>query len=344
MSTVSKRILALKWRQLGDTILWTAALQALREWDPTAEIDVALPHAYLPLFASDPRFARRFGLANDGPTLRALNYEFRQRRYDLVLNFHASHGSRRLAEGAEGSLRLIHHHDRRGKNFGSQQPIVSLGEPAAATERDLNVVRTLGWNGTSPETRLFIDESWKEKARARWGTPAKPILVMGASASRLAKQWPLERFARLAELLSPRWEVLLAYETETFWRGRNWEREQILKSARLVHTPQLPDVAGLLSIAAAFVGGDSGVKHLAAALGVPTVTIFGPESVAEWHGYDTLRHIPLQKEVGCRDNDRQDPKFAWCGESICPLASHACLMGITPEEVAMAVGQLIAVQ
>ena len=55
---MSKRILAVKWRQLGDTILWTAALQALKEWDPAASLNLALPTPYLPLFANDDRFDR----------------------------------------------------------------------------------------------------------------------------------------------------------------------------------------------------------------------------------------------------------------------------------------------
>ena len=52
------KILAIKWRQLGDTVLWTSALEALRLHYPKAEIHLALPKAYVPLFSGDSRFHR----------------------------------------------------------------------------------------------------------------------------------------------------------------------------------------------------------------------------------------------------------------------------------------------
>jgi len=82
------------------------------------------------------------------------------------------------------------------------------------------------------------------------------------------------------------------------------------------------------------VGSDSGVKHLACAFNIPTVTLFGPESVGEWHGYDSVRHRVIQKPVGCRNENGESPAYGWCGETVCPLSSHACMTQITPAEVA----------
>ncbi len=327
----------MKWRHLGDTILWTAALQALGEWDPQASVELALPAPYVSLFEKDDRFSRVWGLSDDAASLQAVKTSLKARPFDVVLNFHASQKSRALCEAVATKLRLIHHHDRLGKTFGSERPIVGLGQPMAAIERDLNVVRTLGWNGKSPETSLRLPPEWAIAARDRWlaqSSATKPVLVLAPSASRPAKIWPLENFSRLAETLAPKWEIVVPYESEATFEGRAWQRGQLARHARLIHTPHLSDLAGLLSLARAFVGGDSGAKHLAAALGVSTVTLFGPESVGEWHGYSTTKHTAIQKEVGCRDNDPEDRRFAWCGEAICPLASHACLSLITVEEVA----------
>lgn len=98
---------------------------------------------------------------------------------------------------------------------------------------------------------------------------------------------------------------------------------------------------GLLPHADVYVGSDSGIKHLAVSLDVPTVTLFGPESVGEWHGYDRTRHIAMQNRVGCRIENAENPEFAWCGETTCPLASHACMRLFLVEDVLTNVVRLI---
>ena len=105
------------------------------------------------------------------------------------------------------------------------------------------------------------------------------------------------------------------------WRGKVFE------------TPALSDALGLMGLARGFVGSDSGLKHMAAALNVPTLTLFGPESMGEWHCYDSDIHRTIQRTVPCRFHDRETPEFAWCGESVCPLGSHACMNLISVDEV-----------
>ncbi len=330
-----KRILAVKWRQLGDTILWTAALDALKRWEPDSVVDIAMPAAYRALFEADGRFDGKWPLFEDVPSLHAVTREVKTRRYDFVLNFHASAKSRAFCQAVGGAaVRLIHHHDRAGRNFGSDKPILNLGKPASAIERDLNVVRTLGWAGDSPAPSLKTPESWKQAAALRWGPKGtRPRLVMSPSASRPSKRWPLENFASLAERLSQRWDIAVIFESERLFDDKVWQKGRLAASARLFETPALSDAAGLLSLADGFVGGDSGIKHMAAALGVRTVTLFGPESVGEWHGYDPARHIALQNEMACRDQNPEDRLFAWCGVETCPLSSHACVTLHRPEQV-----------
>jgi heptosyltransferase-2 len=81
-------------------------------------------------------------------------------------------------------------------------------------------------------------------------------------------------------------------------------------------------------------GNDSGPKHLAVAVGTPTVTVFGPENPFEWHPYATERHPYVFVEgLACRTN--QLAGFpAWCGlQGACVQEKHACLQKITPAEV-----------
>lgn len=340
------RILALKLRRLGDTVLWTSALAALGAHFPAAEIDLAVPEPYLPLFAHDPRFARVVGVGPSlGDAVRA-GRKLRDRRYDLALVFHASSRSLAVAIAAGAKERLVHHHSRKGKRFFSQRPIVGLGVVTAAIERDLNVARTVGYAGPTPATRIFPGGESVARGAARVadlpGPKDAPVVLLGIGASRRAKEWPLERYVALASALGARARIGVVYDREDAFRGQAHFRDALKRVAGLLPTPSLDDLLGVLPHAAVYAGSDSGVKHLAVALGVATVTLFGPESIGEWHGYPEDRHRVLQKPVLCRANDAETPSFAWCGVDTCPLGSHACLALITPDEVAREVTALTA--
>lgn len=210
-----------------------------------------------------------------------------------------------------------------------------------ATERDINVVRTLGFTEESPNTRIYCAPEWKQRAADYWqhvtGTPPKNLLVLSPGASRLSKRWPLEHYAELVKILPDALQIAVVGPNDTDWVGQDLFRTRMESRARFVWTPNLEDAIGLLSWASCYVGADSGLKHVAAALDIPTVTLFGPESVGEWHPYKTDRHRALRQPVLCRTQDAADPLFAWCGVEICPLASHACLALTTPREVAHAI-------
>lgn len=307
----------MKWRRLGDTAIWTAALAALRKLRPHARIDLHFPPAYQPLFIDD----NRYGFAPADP---------RQGKYDLVLNFHASSSTARLAfrTGARG--KVVHFHSRKPKSLPFTLPVPSLGVPMSAIERDLNVVRAIGWTGESPPTQLAVGEktraAGKDFLRAR-GWRGGPLTLFSVRASRLSKQWPLNRYAEVARQLAKQGE-----QVGVVYDGPRPELPALFQHALDLPTPDLSLLLGVLPHASRWLGSDSGVKHLACALGIPTLTLFGPESIGEWHGYP-LPHRALQKKVECRFHDPHPAEFAWCGEAICPYASHACLNLIDADEV-----------
>ena len=92
-------------------------------------------------------------------------------------------------------------------------------------------------------------------------------------------------------------------------------------------------LACALSAVRCYVGNDSGPKHLAVAVGVPTFTFFGPEDPGEWHPYPRAAHpVFFRPGLDCRreDNGR------WCGLEECNLqgaARHRCMEELDPLDV-----------
>jgi heptosyltransferase-2 len=98
-------------------------------------------------------------------------------------------------------------------------------------------------------------------------------------------------------------------------------------------SPDIRRLAATLSEGAVYAGNDSGPRHLAVAVGTPTVTIFGPEDPLEWHPYPLERHpILFVKGLACR-RDAAPGAPPWCGIRVCVLEGHRCMTGITPAEV-----------
>ena len=104
--------------------------------------------------------------------------------------------------------------------------------------------------------------------------PAAPEVVIHLGSGSPAKCWPVANFHALANALQKRdWHTALLCGPV--------ERERQLTSGAL-HPPDLRSLAGLLANAALFIGNDSGPGHLAAAVGTPTLTLFGPTDPRLW--------------------------------------------------------------
>ncbi len=317
------KVLAIKARKLGDTVLWTSALEALSSLKPE-RLDIAYSKFYRELFLEDPRFHSQFLLSG---SLRE-NFPFRkawvETKYDFVLNFHASPTTSLLSSLAQAKEKVIHYHSREAKTASGSLSIPNLGVPMSAIERDLNVVRAIGWNGESPNTKIFLKNP---------PTPVKKRIVLGLGASRPSKQYSLEYYLRASKLLAPDFEVIFNHDSDRLLSENSFWHKELLKYGKISITKDLTSLMQLLASSELYIGSDSGVKHLAIALGIKTLTLFGPESIGEWHGYDEKMHQTLQIDMACRDEDPADKKFAWCGAYSCPHGSHACMNLILPEEV-----------
>ena len=334
------KILALKLRRLGDAALWTAALEALKQLKPSI-LGIAYPKSYDALFEGDPRFDRKYPMSELSVGTPEILDRIRKEKYDAVLNFHASQSSARLCKSTGIPTQLIHFHDRRTPGKVNSM-IPHQGIPMSAIERDLNVVRAIGWSDTSPPPKLNIADSFRTEGAAvlrEAGVDlSKPLLALSVEASRLAKRWPLENYLSLVHQLKSLINVVVLGEATN---PLNPFKTEFANRTHFISTPRLSTLMGCLSFARCYVGSDSGVKHVAAALSIPTVTLFGPESAGEWHGYTLENHRYLQVSVACRNRDPVPAEFSWCGESICPLGSHACMTLISPKQVLQEVQQLL---
>ena len=139
-----------------------------------------------------------------------------------------------------------------------------------------------GYEPSVPVPHWPVPQAWRRDARVeldRLGVTGRPMVIHPGAGSP-AKCWPLERFVELARRLapSPPGVVFVVGPAEVDWWGGDRIGRELGSHFPLLIAPPLERLAGLLAEAAVFVGNDSGPSHLAAAVGPPTIALFGPTS------------------------------------------------------------------
>jgi ADP-heptose:LPS heptosyltransferase len=160
-------------------------------------------------------------------------------------------------------------------------------------------------------------QDWLVRHRVSGG---KPLLALHPGASDCGKRWPLDRFQSVAAFLESSHDFLIiegpAEPGLAAELGRSLRPEGYVIAASL----PLGLLAAILSSCHAYLGNDSGISHLAAALGLRSVVIFGPTQPEQWApsgpGVDVLRDTTGCAACGGAGGDR-----------------HSCLENVTVEHV-----------
>jgi len=338
-------IVVVKLRAIGDAVVATPAIRALKRAYPSATLVVITTPVAAPIFERHPLVDRVFRYHKRWPALATSAWRVvlavRAMDPDLVVNLHASFHSAWLSRALGAPTLVVHNHS--GENYFSTVPLSAPKVPKSAIERDLDAVRALGIPPAGVQPEVYFDPRDAITVQGfldRHGvTPERHTLIaVNAGASRPTKRWPLERYVETLRrlglvipdittmVLGGSREEPLAQRLATAVRGLGWPAVAATGFTIL-------ETAALLSRCRLLLGNDAGTHHLAAALGVPSVTLFGPERPQEWHPYEPPKHVALSHPVHCVN----------CGLFQCDRLE--CLRYISVEEVVEAVrGIVLGVQ
>ncbi len=329
-----RRILLIKPSSLGDIVHALPTLAALKGRFPWAAVTWVVKRQWAPLVERaegvDHVVALDGGLQgwlSQVPVIRA-------GRYDLVVDLQGLFRSGILAWLSGCPTRVGFANGREGSPLFYTQRISVPTTHMHAVDRYLLVAEALGAALTTPPSFHFQererDVRLVRELFLREGLPAdQPWLAMNVSARWITKRWPIEYFARSADLLTREGlgpVVFIGGPSER----RDSARVRSMMQVNSVDLTGQTDV-GLLPIllrqAAALVTNDSGPMHIAAAVGTPTVALFGPTDPVRTGPYGA-GHTVLTHDVPCRP----------CLKRRCHYTvPMACLTGVTPEQVVQAV-------
>lgn len=147
------------------------------------------------------------------------------------------------------------------------------------------------------------------------------------------KQWPVENFARAAEFLAEKGLRTVAISSRK-------EAATLRELVSAVNVPirtfddlSLPEITALASKARIFVGNDSGIAHIAAAVATPTVVIFGSSNRDHWRPWTDAPNEIVYEEFACQP----------CPGYRCDVYGEPkCILGVNPDTVISAIGRLLS--
>ena len=306
--TKVRRVLVVRLRSIGDTVLATPSLHALRRFLPDARIDVLLEDWVAPLLEGSSEVDRVVTVERKSTASRLfVAHRLRAENYDVVYNLHGGSTAALLtrATGARHRVGFADYAYARLHNHAAPPSSELWGrEKTHSVEQQLAL---LGWTGVPvtdrPATRLAVTtgaaSNVARRLREAGVRESDRFALIHPAAAFDTKTWAAENFARIVEHLAGRGlaAVAVAAPNEAQVVANLRERS----SAPLVSFTdlRLPEITALAARAALFVGNDSGVAHIAAAVRVPQVVVFGSSNVAHWRPWALAPSEVVREEMPC---------------------------------------------
>ncbi|HLY91029.1 MAG TPA: glycosyltransferase family 9 protein, partial [Acetobacteraceae bacterium] len=341
-----KRILVVKVDHIGDFVTAIPAIRRLKQIFPSASIHVLAGRAAR-AFAEiedciDEFIEFEFFHAVSGLGQKEISKEeyedlrerLRPYRYDIAVDLRKHLDTRDV-------LRYTPARFLAGYDYMGQFPFLDISlewegdrhllrKRSHVTDDLINLVEAIGTAGTSDRTQLNlvalssgVPEFLPDHAKALFNLP---VVAVHPGVGNVMRQWPAEHFASLVDLLTEKngVNVVLIGGPEEKELAEQVQEHVIHRDAvvSLVGRTSLRQLPELLSACALYIGNNSGPKHIAAALGVPTIGIHsGVVDAAEW-GPIGARAVAVRRNMAC------SPCYLARTED-CPRA-FACMRGLEP--------------
>jgi len=320
------RILVTRLRYLGDVILTTPAVAALKERYPEAEIYYLAERPYADILRENPSLAGVISLAKGARGSLAAVSTLRSLRFSAAIDLFYNPRSAFLLCAAGIPVRVGGSRRMRRRLythiFAAPETRSAVGHHLAALKvLDIDADETLPRVYLSPEEEAAGSDLVEKMIGMK--RERAVVIAMHPGGTWPAKRWPRGSFAALARIAR---EKLGAKIVLIEGPGEHDITESVASRAggdiSILPPGSLRRAASILASCSAVVANDGGIMHLAVALNVPTVGVFGPTEPDIWFPYEGKGPFSLvTHEWEC----------APCHKHVCE--APRCLDGIEPREV-----------
>jgi ADP-heptose:LPS heptosyltransferase len=307
---------------MGDCLLLTGPVQAMKQEFPGFRISVLVEPRFAPCFDGNPDIGEVLIASGKWSTgARLLT-----RHFDAIVNLHGGPTSFVYSCLAWGR-RIGAENYRGAKLYNGRVPAPPT--MVHTVESTMDMFRWLGLRSQhSPALRYEAHPT--EAAKIAEKLKGRPYVVIQPGAAMSTKRWDSKRFGEVARGLSDRGftVVVTAGPGEEVYAGHAAHE---VEGTLILLGLTIPELAELIRGASLYIGNDSGPMHLAAAVGTPTVAVWGSSDSRRWRPW-SVEHRLVQNPFECNP----------CPGYRCLVApSPLCIESVTVEQVNAAVAELL---
>lgn len=325
-----KKILICQLRQIGDVVLMTPLLELLKKRYPEAETHVLTEKKCVPVLENNPYLDRIWAI--DKKALTSLWAEVAYYKqvaaegFDLVVDLQQMPRCRWVVFFSKAKVRLTHTPPWYTRWLYTHWVTPEKGYASAMKAAVLSPLG-ITWQGERP--CMALTENEKKQAEEYLGTlglaPGQTLVTVDPTHRRETRRWPAAYYAKLLELAAEqrpdlKFQILFGPGEEEIVAeiaSASERKDHLLPAGRLL---TLREMAACIEHSSMLIGNCSAPRHIAVAVGTPTLTVQGATSSgwvfpAPEHGY-------VAHDIACRP----------CNKNCCDIGIR-CLVDLTPEAV-----------
>ena len=335
-----RRVLVVKLRSIGDTVLATPSLIALRRFLPDAQIDILLEDWVAPVLDGFDAVDNVISVGKSSSERLKTAWKLRGRKYDVAINLHGG-TTATLFVRASGALHRIgysyYQYPFLYNHLLSSASDFWKREKTHSAEQQLAL---LGFVGVPvdplPKTRLAANERSIDTIRERhpkFEISNLKFALLHPSTAFFTKQWPTENFAQTAEFLAGKGLHVVAVGSKSESKVLEDLKRHSTVPVITFDDLSLSEITALASKARVFVGNDSGIAHIAAAVGTPSVVVFGSSNRDHWRPWTDAPNEIVFEPFACQPCPGYE-----CKE----FGEPQCILSIEPQSVFIALDRIIS--
>ena len=340
-----KKILIIRLSSIGDVIHCTPVAKALKTAWPDCQITWLTGEVCADLIRYNPyvdecivwsrerfeRYCRKYEFKEAWRMWRELMKIFSAREFYAVLDIHGLFLTGLIASKIKAEHR-IGLKDARELNFLFMTETVRPNG-RHMTKRYISILEPLGIFANGDDMTLVVPDKEKKFAAnflRQAGVKAGDklaVLVPGTTWS--SKNWSPEFFAKTVSLIAGDFKSIICGGIAEITIGHEIESKVSSSLINAIGKTNLLEMASILERASVVVAGDTGPLHMAAALKIPTVAIFGPSDPESYRPLGDISIALFHKQ-----------ECSFCHKQNCPKGKSDCMKSVLPQEVAEAVYKL----
>ncbi len=333
-----EKILVVRLRSIGDSVLSTPAIIALRNFLPGAKIDLLLEDWVAPLFEGFQEVDEVISVAGGSLGRLKTAIRLRKRKYDLVYNLHGGTTSGFFVRATGARHRIGFEYYQYGFLNNHRYPDATGFWDRPKIHSAEQQLALIGFSGVpfkkSPVTRLAISDTAAasvNKMLAELKVPPRFALIHPAAATE-TKRWRAANFARVVDHFNTLGiaSVMVTQESQKpiVERIRSRTSSPVFGLSELT----LQEVTALAARCDIFVGNDSGIAHIAAAVGKRVVVIFGSSDAEVWRPWTDSPYRVVRFPLFCQPCP---------GDKCREFGEPRCILSVEPEIVTHAIDELL---